>query len=64
MSEKRTFSDMFFLIVLMIEFIFVMTKFMISGPLGPGRVRVSELSLKNISEKMCFLLIFLIFIFF
>ena len=28
-----------------------MTKFMISGPLGPGRVRVSESSLKNISEK-------------
>ena len=44
--------------VLMIEFIFFMTKFMISGPLGPGRVQVSELSLKNISEKMCFLLVF------
>ena len=31
-------------------YVFFMTKFMISGPLRPGRVQVSESSFRNISK--------------
>ena len=49
--KNRKFADMICSCFFMIEYIFFMAKFVISGPLRPGRVRVSESSLQNMSEK-------------
>ena len=64
MSEKKkeNFQTCFFLRFLWLELWFLYDEFMISGPLGPGRVRVSESSWKkhvyNMSKKTkkCFLM--------